>query len=122
MDLEREESYRDLQNLHDKCRKCLYYHVNLTMKDGSTFDGIIENVEPDRIIVLVGKDVIDRDDDNKKCDQQRIYNQGYYRYPMRYRYFNRQAFPLGSLATLSLLSYPYIAPPYPYYNPYYPFY
>jgi hypothetical protein len=120
MDLEREESYSDLQNLHDKCRKCLFYHTKLTMKDGSTFDGIIENVEPDRIIVLVGKDMIDRGDGNKKCNQQRQYD--YNRYPMRYRYFNRQAFPLASVAALSLLPYPYIAPPYPYYNPYYPLY
>lgn len=124
MDLEREDSYRDLQNLHDKCRRCMYYHTNLTMKDGSTIDGIIENVDPDRIIVLVGEDVIDRgDDDNEEYEQQRQYHPGFvhsrpHRFPMRFRRFRRQAFPLASIAAVSLLPYPYIAPPYPYY----PFY
>ena len=119
MEFEREESFRDFGDLHDRCRKCMFYHVKLTMKDGSTLDGIVENVEPDRIIVLVGEDVMDRKDDNE-YNQHRVYY-NYNRYPMRYRYFRRQAFPLASLAALSLLPYPYIAPPYPYY-PYYPIY
>lgn len=121
MEAEREDTYRDLQSVHDKCRRSLYYHTNLTMTDGSTIDGIIENVDQDRIIVLVGEDVIDRGDDD---EQQRQYHPGYgrpNRYPMRFRRFRRQAYPLASIAALSLLPYPYIAPPYPY-NPYYPFY
>lgn len=124
MEFEKDDSYRDMQALHDKCRRCLYYHANLTMKDGSTVDGLIENVDPDRIIVLVGEDVIDRGDDNDEYSQQRQYHPAYgrpHRYPMRYRRFRRQAFPLASLAALSLLPYPYITPPYPYmaFNPYF---
>lgn len=121
MEVERTDSYRDLQDVHDKCRRCMYYHVNLTMKDGSTLDGIIENVDPDRIIILVGEDIMDSGDDEKFGNQRQYYNHGYgYGPRRRYRRFRRQAFPLASLAALSLLPYPYIAPPYPYY-PYYPY-
>lgn len=125
MDLERNEYYRDLQPLHDQCLKCLYYHTILTMKDGSTLDGIIENVDNDRIIVLVGEDVMEEEGENE-ADQQRQY-QGYgyshgRRPRRRYRRFRRKAYPLATLAALSLLPYPYIAPPYPYYNPYYSYY
>jgi hypothetical protein len=121
MDLEREDNYRDLQSLHEKCRRCMYYHTTLTMTDGSTFDGIIENVDPDRIIVLIGEDVMERENENQS-DQQRQYSNYHYNSPRRrYRRFRRQAFPLATLAALSLLPYPYIIqPPYPYY-PYYPY-
>src|SRR5471030_61052 len=118
MDLERNDYYRDLQNVHDECKRCLYYHTTLTMTDGSIIDGIIENVDADRIIVLVGEDVMEQENENQS-DQQRQYH-AYGRRPRRrFRRFRRQAFPLGTLAALSLLPYPYIdQPPYPYY-PYY---
>lgn len=119
MELEREESFRDLEVLRDKCRKCMYYHVKFTLTDGRTFDGIIENVDPDRIIVLVGEDVMDQQ--NQPNQQRQYYHYGYDRPMMRYRRFTRQAYPLATLAALSLLPYPYIAPPYPYYS-YYPYF
>lgn len=119
MEFERDNSYRDLQDLHDKCRKCMMYHVRLTMKDGSTFDGIIENVDSDRIIVLVGEDVMDQGNENEDNMQRQYYSYG--RPRRRYRRFRRQAYPLATLAALSLLPYPYFIPPYPYgvFNPYY---
>lgn len=122
MDLERNDYYRDLQSLHDQCLKCLYYHTTLTMTDGSTLDGIIENVDKDRIIVLVGEDVMEQEDDNEAGQQRQYQGYGYGRRPRRrHRRFRRKAFPLATLAALSLLPYPYIAPPYPYYYPYYPY-
>lgn len=123
MDFEINDYYRDLQQLHDQCQKCLFYHTTLTMTDGSTFDGIVENVDKDRIIVLVGEDVLEQDDENNSDQQRQYYSHG--RRPRRrHRRFRRQAFPLATLAALSLLPYPYVAPPYPYYpyNPYYPYY
>jgi len=120
MDLERDDSFRDIRNLHDECKRCMFYHTTLTMTDGSTFDGIIENVDPDRIIVLVGEDVMEAENENK-ANGQRQYN-NYGRPRRRFRRFRRQAFPLASLAALSLLPYPYIAPPYPYYPPFNPYY
>lgn len=121
MEFEREDSYRDLQNLHDKCRKCMYYHVNLTMTDGSAIDGIIENVDQDRIIMLVGEDVMEQENEDEDNMQRQYSSYGHPRRRRRFRRFRRKAYPLATLAALSLLPYPYIAPPYPYYQ-YYPYY
>jgi len=120
MEFEKNDQYRDLKGLYDECKRCMYYHTTLTMTDGSAFDGIIENVDPDRIIVLIGEDVMDQENENKAEGQRQYHNYNYGRPRRRYRRFRRQAFPLASLAALSLLPYPYIVPPYPYY-PYYPY-
>jgi len=125
MALEENDYYRNIHPLHEKCKRCMYYHAVLTMTDGSTMDGIIENVEPDRIIVLVGEDVMEQGNNNQPNEQRQYHNYNYNRPINRYRRFRRQAYPLANLAALSLLSYPYIAqPPYPYYSyyPYYPYY
>lgn len=114
MNLEKDDFYRDLKGLHDECKRCMYYHTTLTMTDGTAYDGIIENVDPDRIIVLIGEDVME--DEDKAEGQRQYYKYG--RPRRRFRRFRRQAFPLATLAALSLLPYPYYAPPYPYY-PYY---
>lgn len=121
MDLEKDDFYRDIKGLYDECKKCMYYHTNLTMTDGTSYDGIIENVDPDRIIVLVGEDVMEGENENKAEGQRQYHNFGYGRPRMRFRRFRRQAFPLATLAALSLLPYPIYAPPYPYpfYYPYY---
>lgn len=107
--------YRDLRNLEDECKKYLYYHTTLTMTDGSTFDGIIENIDKDMLTVLVGEDVMEDESENQSDGQRQPFGHG--RPRRRFRRFRRQNFPLGTLATLALL--PYIAPP-PY--PYYPYY
>jgi hypothetical protein len=130
MEFEQEDTYRDSRGMHDKCKKCMNYHVKLTMTDGKTLDGIIESVDSDRIIILVGEDVMDdngggdpqyyqyqqNDPEYYQYQERQYYN---YRPPMRYRRFSRQAFPLAGLAALSLLPYPYVAPPYVYYPYYY---
>lgn len=105
-------SPQKFQKLKDDCEKLLYYHVILTMTDGSTFDGIIEKVEEDQIIVLVGEDVIEQEE----TTSQRQFGGG----GRRFRRFNRIGLPLAGLATLALLAYPYYRPYYyPYYPPYY---
>ena len=115
MDLNENGYYRDLRNLHDECKKRLYYHTTLTMKDGSSFDGIIENVDTDTITVLVGEDVTEQESEYQLDQQRQKYGYGSPR--RRFRRFRRRNFPLGNLVALALL--PYIAPP-PY--PYYPYY
>lgn len=107
--------HRDLRNLEDECKKYLYYHTTLTMTDGSTFDGIIENMDKDIITVLVGEDVMEEESENQSDEQRQPFGHG--RPRRRFRRFRRRNFPLGTLATLALL--PYISPP-PY--PYYPYY
>lgn len=111
MALNNDGYYRDLRNMKDECKKHLYYHITLTMTDGNTFDGIIENVDEDMITMLVGEDVMEEESENP-YNEQRQY--GYGRPRRRFRRFRRRKFPFGTLAALALL--PYIAPAYyPYY-------
>lgn len=118
MTLGRHDNYSHTQTLHDDCKRYLYHHVTLTMTDGSFFDGIIENVDTDRITVLVGEDVMERESENESDERQYF---GFGPPRRRFRRFRRLDFPLATLASLALL--PYIAPPlYPYPYPYYPYY
>ena len=102
-----------MQSLYDDCQRMMFYHVVLRMRDGREFDGIIESMEPDSVNLLMGEDVVLRDDEQNR---QRPYNN-----PRRFRRFRRTNFPLATLLGLSLLPYPYYAPPYPYAQPY-PYY
>lgn len=103
----------NLEKLYNDCKSMMNYHVLLRMKDGREFDGVIESVEPDSVNLLMGEDVIMRDDEDNR--QQMFGN------PRRFRRFRRTNFPLATLLALSLLPYPYYAPPYPYAMPY-PYY
>ena len=100
----------NMQSLYDDCQRMMFYHVVLRMRDGREFDGILESVEPDSVNILMGEDVVLRDEEQNR---QRPYNN-----PRRFRRFRRTNFPLASLLALSLLPYPYYAPPYPYAQPY----
>lgn len=104
----------NIQNLQIKLKKYLYYNVTLIMSDGSIFDGIIEKVEQDRIVMLVSEDAIDLDDDEYTYDEKRQHgNVGFNRPPRRrFRRFNRRFFPFANVVALELL--PYI-PPHPYF-------
>ncbi|GGC76067.1 hypothetical protein GCM10007216_03280 [Thalassobacillus devorans] len=106
--------YEDTRNMHDESKRHMNYHVVLTTKDGSSFDGIIVDVGRDSVSVLVGEDVMEREDD----ENNRQFYGGFYPPRRRFRRFRRRRFPLATLATLALL--PYIAP-YPYPYPYYPY-
>jgi len=115
MNLEKNDYYTGLQGVQDKCKDYMYYHIIITMTDGSKFDGIIENVDKDKITVLVGEDVMEKESENQS-DEQRQYN-NYNRPRRRFRRFRHRFFPLHELSEFALL--PYITPqPYPYY-PYY---
>ncbi|MEC5424844.1 small nuclear ribonucleoprotein [Virgibacillus sp. C22-A2] len=121
MNTENHDVQNDLRNMYDECRKHMNYHVTLTMTDGSTFDGIIVEVDRDNFTVLAGEDVMERENENGSDSRQ--YYGDFGRPRRRFRRFRRRAFPFASLAALALL--PYITPtPYPYYpSPYpYPYY
>lgn len=119
MKFENDYCYDDISILYDKCKKFLYYHVLLTIKDGSMFDGIIKNVNTNRIIVLVGKNIIEPKPKNIH-NQQRQYNQNDNIIQI-YRRFDPQSIPLNALTGLYLLPYPFISPQYPFY-PFHPAY
>ena len=119
MSLEVVGCYRDMHSIKEQCKTYLSYHAVLIMNDGSTCDGIIEGVDEDKIIVLVGEDVI-IDDNGDTTGRQRPmgYNQ-----PNRYRRFRRRGFPIDGVNRMELLRYPFIYPVYPYPYPYpYPFF
>lgn len=99
-----EGNMKDVQN---ECKKYLYYNVTLMLSDGCMFDGIIERVEDDRIIMLVGEDVMEPDDDAEDTyDKNR---QQFNRRPRRrFRRFRRRFFPFGNVVGLELL--PFIHP------------
>lgn len=95
------------QNLYNECNNMMHYHVVLTMRDGSQADGIVESLEPTSVNILVGEDAVYPEDTQRQ-----------YVNPTRFRRFRRRNIPLTTLLALSLLPYPYYAPPYSYY-PYY---
>ncbi|WP_024621559.1 hypothetical protein [Metaclostridioides mangenotii] len=107
MYLERNNNDINVQNLYDECKRLMSYHIILKMKDGCVFDGIIESVEPDRVIVLVGEDVMDQESSDNQHNLQRQFG-----HPRRFRRFRRRSFPLAALIALSLLQYPYSYYPY----------
>ena len=101
------QNIQNLQNLQEECRKYASYHVILKMLDGSTVDGIIESVDNDRIIILVGEDVMEQENSNQMENQRQPFGHGQRR---RFRRFRRRGFPIGALAALTLLQYPYAYP------------
>ncbi|MGM7722118.1 hypothetical protein [Metabacillus sp. Hm71] len=56
--------YDHIKPLHDKCKKYMHFHVILKLSDGSTVDGIIEDVTNDGVSVLVGEDGMQREEDS----------------------------------------------------------
>lgn len=118
---ERIDYNKGMKNSPNKYEKYLYYNVTLIMSDGSIFDGIIESVEEDHIIMLVGEDVmeLDNSDDNTNNENRHYGNGPHNRRPRRRsRRFRRRPFPFPNIVAVELL--PYIPPyPYPYPYPYY---
>ena len=101
------QNMQNPQNLQEECRKYASYHVILKMLDGSTVDGIIESVDNDRIIILVGEDVMEQENANQGENQRQPFGYGPRR---RFRRFRRRGFPVNTLAALTLLQYPYAYP------------
>ena len=96
------------KNIQDECKKMMNFHAFFTTKDGKKFDGIIEGIESDCVIVLVGEDVME-EDYNKQENMQRQYGN-----PGRYRRFRRRPIPFRNIGGVGLIPYPYFVPPYPY--------
>lgn len=112
------DEHQNLQHVYDhtrdakeECTRYMYHHVILTTNDGQSFDGIIEKVDDDQVTVLVGEDIMEREND---MYERQFYGYGGFPGP-RYRRFRRQILPLALLAALSLFPYPRPYPYYPYY-------
>ena len=98
MSLEINDYNRDSQSLHEDCRKYMYCHVMLVMRDGTMMDGIIENVDPENVTMLVGEDVMEEDDGQHRQFGGRR---------RRFRRFRRRRFPFRDLARLFLFFTPF---------------
>lgn len=112
--------YRDVDTVKEQCKCCLFYHAVLMMKDGTMMDGIIEEVNDDNIVILVGEDVVN---DESEKDMKRQPPGGFNR-PNRYRRFGPRRYPIGGIGGVGILPYPVVPPiyppyPYPYPYPYY---
>ncbi|MCF0148767.1 MAG: hypothetical protein HUJ77_10280 [Clostridium sp.] len=106
--------YGSLQELYDDCNKLKEYHITIVMKDGSTVDGIIEKVDSNGIIMLVGEDIMDEEDTNESNEQRQF---GRRPGMARYRRFRRRGYPFNSIRRVFPIGYPY---PFPYY-PFFPY-
>ena len=51
------KSKRNDINIADECKRLMNFHVMLFLKDGIRFDGIIQDINEEGVLVLVGEDV-----------------------------------------------------------------
>lgn len=114
------EMVTGVQGMHDECEKLINYHALFMTKYGSKFDGIVESVRPDYVVILVAEDIVDQGDEDISQGNKKNRDNGYnmqrqYVNPRRYRRFRRRPFQYNTLAGVAVLPYPYYAPPYPYY-------
>lgn len=89
------------------CQRYLKYHVIAQMRDGSQFEGIIDDMDDDGVTMLVPEEVDGEARENDPTRQP--YGQ------RRYRRYRRQHFPFIHFA------FPFFIP-FPYYHPYFPYY
>lgn len=113
MSFELMDYYRDSQSLYDECKNCMTYHVVIVMRDGSTFDGIMDDVDADNATILVGEDVI-ADDMEEPMDRQESFGHRPRR-RRRFRRFRRRKFPMRNIHRIGLLGYPFFVPPFPFF-------
>ncbi|MRG87202.1 hypothetical protein GH754_12875 [Salinibacillus xinjiangensis] len=108
------------RHMKDLCKNYMNYHVIVQLSDGSQFDGIIDGMDDDGVIIMVPEDV-----DEGQMQMNRQYGYGYDDYDdygrprrrRRFRRFRRRRFPYQSL--FGLFGYPYFYPVFPgYYGGY----
>ncbi|WP_082235697.1 hypothetical protein [Halobacillus massiliensis] len=103
---------------HKDINKYKSFHVTATMEDGTSFDGIITDINGDEITFLRGEDVtVDKQGNEAGGEERKYYPYG--NGSWRSRRFTKVVVPLAALTTVS--HYPYSTPYYPYF-PYYPYY
>ncbi|WP_052330461.1 hypothetical protein [Virgibacillus sp. MSP4-1] len=105
-------------HMKNQCQTYMNYHVIVQLNDGSQFDGIIDDIDAENVVILVAED-IDADITNRQFGYDYDDNYGFggyggYGRPRRrsYRRFRRQRFPFRFIGRLF---------PYPYFYPFSPY-
>lgn len=93
------KSKRNDINIADECKRLRSFHVILLLKDGIRFDGIIQDINDEGVLVLVGEDVFKNPSQNTPNRQNYMYR----RYKPRF-------FPFAALATTYIMPYSYYTP------------
>ena len=93
------KSKRNDINIADECKRLRSFHVILLLKDGIKFDGIIQDINDEGVLVLVGEDVFKNPSQNTPNRQNYMYR----RYKPRF-------FPFAALATTYIMPYSYYTP------------
>ncbi|WP_052659313.1 hypothetical protein [Bacillus alveayuensis] len=106
---------KNQDQIKDFCKKHRYYYMMMETDDGRQFDGIIENVERDRVYLLMpaGDETDERSMENVHNEEPpygyRIYGgyglgfpygyggYGYDHFPRRFRRFRRYPFPFARI-------------------------
>lgn len=92
---------RNDREMQRKCEDLMNYHVVINMIDGNKMDGIITDVDDQGVTMMIGEDVVERSGESNSRQM-----------PRRYRRYRRRRIPFRTIAGLSLLLYPFIAPPF----------
>ena len=93
------KSKRNDINIADECKRLRSFHVILLLKDGIRLDGIIQDINDEGVLVLVGEDVFKNPSQNTPNRQNYMYR----RYKPRF-------FPFAALATTYIMPYSYYTP------------
>ncbi len=93
------KSKRNDINIADECKRLRSFHVILLLKDGIKLDGIIQDINEEGVLVLVGEDVFKNPSQNTPNRQNYMYR----RYKPRF-------FPFAALATTYIMPYSYYTP------------
>ncbi len=83
------------------CKRYMKYHVIAQTRDGSQFEGIIDDMDDDGVTMLVPEEVDGEERENDPSRQP---------YGQRYRRFRRQHFPFFLFAFPFFRPYPYTTP------------
>ena len=93
------KSKRNDINIADECKRLRSFHVILLLKDGIKLDGIIQDINEEGVLVLVGEDVFKNPSQNTPNRQNYMYR----RYKPRF-------FPFAALAPTYIMPYSYYTP------------
>ncbi|VYU64539.1 Uncharacterised protein [Clostridium tertium] len=109
MNYERSDDNMNVQNLMDECKNLMGFHIIVVMKDGSSVDGIIDNVDSNGINMLAGEDMISDEDEYMQSMHRQFGNPKM----RRHRRFRRKGFPFHGIRRVFPIVFPFF--------PFYPF-